>query len=606
MASASVRPILRLPSTSAAVVLLCCWLLIGQASSQSIPRQNITWPERLYPGMMTYPNNEEFFNVMKTMTGKWVFPNEAAYPNASLVYNLRKMAAPIGIAYVESLEDVQKVMVFAKKHNLFVTIRSSGHSFIGRSAHDGSILIDLRKMKGRVFNPNLQRSPAGEMTVESGNSWLEVYSAVDEIVTNDGPGGQARGRVIIGGSAHTVGMGGYTMGGGHSPMCRKLGLAVDNLLEATMVLADGRKAVVNAQGTSLTDPGSNDTQHTNDASLFWALRGGGGGTWGVVTHFTFRVHFAPERFRRVGITWILNNPNIPVGTPTIKYVLQALGQLSEEWGGYLLVSGAPVSPQAVGSLTLFLNHFGNSSSPSNSEVTDLLNYKTTEQIWKNDTNFDTFLEYEKTAVDPSQTYSYIYNSFIHNQSLYDDQRLEQLTEFLMDLKNPPSPTSAHSCTGTLLGGQMAKVARDATPVNPKFRTGLLSMSCSLSWSDAVHRDSFYVQKALEMRNRLAPMGEGVYFNEPAEDQDDWQHQFWGDAATYQRLLSIKQTWDPDNFLWCHNCVGSDLKKARDPPPVCSGGPPPSVCSGVRGSKKNLSLVVVAAVAIVWLMLLAVF
>ena len=70
------------------------------------------------------------------------------------------------------------MIVFAKQHNLWVTVRSSGHSFIGRSTHDGAIVIDMRTMKGIDFNLNSTRCPAGEVTVESGNAWIDVYKAV--------------------------------------------------------------------------------------------------------------------------------------------------------------------------------------------------------------------------------------------------------------------------------------------------------------------------------------------------------------------------------------------------------------------------------------------
>ena len=71
-----------------------------------------------------------------------------------------------------------QVLLFAKKYNLMVVIRSSGHSFIGRSGHDGGIVINLTKMKGLKFDLSSIRSQAGEVTVQSGNSWLDVYKAV--------------------------------------------------------------------------------------------------------------------------------------------------------------------------------------------------------------------------------------------------------------------------------------------------------------------------------------------------------------------------------------------------------------------------------------------
>ena len=67
-----------------------------------------------------------------------------------------------------------------------------------------------------------------------------------------------------------------------------------------------------------------------------------------------------------------------------------------------------------------------------------------------------------------------------------------------------------------------------------------------------------------MRDALAEVGEGVFFSEPPEDLDDWKVQFWGDASNYQRLLDAKRKWDPNNFFWCHNCVGSDLDATYSP------------------------------------------
>ena len=75
-----------------------------------------------------------------------------------------------------------QAMVFAKRHNLFVAVRSSGHSYIGRSTHDGGVVISLAAMKGRSFNLTSTRSAAGEVTVQSGNSWLEVYKAVRSLI----------------------------------------------------------------------------------------------------------------------------------------------------------------------------------------------------------------------------------------------------------------------------------------------------------------------------------------------------------------------------------------------------------------------------------------
>ncbi|KAK7091228.1 hypothetical protein V1264_008942 [Littorina saxatilis] len=507
--------------------------------------------------MANYPAHEEFFQLASKLDGEFIHPmNPEEYANVTATWNIRVTGLPFAHIMAQSVEDVQQTIAFAKKYNIMVAVRSSGHSFIGRSTHDGALIINLFRMKGKKFNLDSVRNMAGEVTLESGNSWLEVYEAVDKQVTYDTVGNVQR-RVIVGGSAHTVAMGGYTQGGGHSPYSRQIGLAADSLLEATIVLADGRKAVVNEQGTTITTlDGASST--SNDNSLFWAIRGGGGGTWGVVTDFTFRLHYAPERFRHVIVNWALTYKGTAIGSDDVRFILKQLTTLSSQWGGYFLVSGAQLTADAKGAVTLSLIHFGSDQDASNHEVDALLGHNPrVNQFGLTDTNYTTFLEYEATPKDGPSGNAYIYNTFVQSDIGQNTTKLDQLVDFLLDSVNPPTDESALYCTGVLIGGKTNEIAEGATPVNPKFRSGLMSMTCSLSWTPNNGQDSLYINHALLLRDGLSKLGEGSYFNEPAEDLDDWKQQFWGNSSTYDRLLQIKRQWDPDHFFWCHNCVGSD-------------------------------------------------
>ncbi|KAK3607170.1 hypothetical protein CHS0354_004434 [Potamilus streckersoni] len=124
------------------------------------------------------------------------------------------------IVMANSVEDVQKSVLFANRYDLLVTVHSSGHDYNGRSTADGSLMIDLSSMKEISINLQSKRHEAGEVTVESGNSWLKIYEKVQSVD-----------RVVVGGSSHTVSPGGYTLGGGHSPISRSFGLAADQVLE---------------------------------------------------------------------------------------------------------------------------------------------------------------------------------------------------------------------------------------------------------------------------------------------------------------------------------------------------------------------------------------
>ena len=105
-----------------------------------------------------------------------------------------------------------------------------------------------------------------------------------------------------------------------------------------------------------------------------------------------------------------------------------------------------------------------------------------------------------------------------------------------------------------------------TSVTPKFRTALFSMSCYTAWLDS-RMDAIGNAAGRKLNDELLKYGEGVYYNEPAYDLPDWKNLFWG--GIYDKLLTIKRRWDPDNFLWCHHCIGSDVQNTGAVPAKCA-------------------------------------
>lgn len=139
---------------------------------------------------------------------------------------------------------------------------------------------------------------------------------------------------MIGGSAHTVAIGGYTLGGGHSPISRMYGLAVDNLLEVEMITADSRLVVANDNGTTSTDI-NGQTTHSSNTDLIWASRGGGGGTFGVATKFTFRLHEAPKKMVRFSCNFpmYLAAQKMNVYELVTEKFFSILPDMPKQWGG---------------------------------------------------------------------------------------------------------------------------------------------------------------------------------------------------------------------------------------------------------------------------------
>jgi FAD/FMN-containing dehydrogenase len=194
----------------------------------------------------------------RSIRGDVVQRGAPGYNAARVLYDTRyDSVKPQAIAYCESLADVQKTVRWARKHAVRIVPRSGGHSYGGYSTTSG-VIVDVSRLHA------ISVTADGRAAVGAGAQLLDVYTAL-----------AARSRMIPGGTCPTVGVGGLTQGGGIGLSGRRFGLTCDNLLEATVVLADGTVVVANAR------------QHQD---LFWALRGGGGGNFGIVTRLVFRTH----------------------------------------------------------------------------------------------------------------------------------------------------------------------------------------------------------------------------------------------------------------------------------------------------------------------------
>ncbi|WP_276496367.1 FAD-binding oxidoreductase [Pontibacter litorisediminis] len=192
------------------------------------------------------------------MRGALIRPDESGYDEARKVYNAMIDKHPALIAYCEDVADVIHAVNYARDNNLLVAVRGGGHNGGGLGICEGGLVIDLSHMNGVQVDP-AQRT----VRVEGGCTWGKVDHAT-----------HAFGLATPSGIISTTGVGGLTLGGGIGHLTRKYGLSIDNLLEADVVLADGSLVKANKE------------EHED---LFWALRGGGG-NFGVVTSFLFKLH----------------------------------------------------------------------------------------------------------------------------------------------------------------------------------------------------------------------------------------------------------------------------------------------------------------------------
>jgi FAD/FMN-containing dehydrogenase len=190
--------------------------------------------------------------------GELIGPEDSGYDEARKVYNGMIDRRPGLIARCTSAADVAKAIAAARNHDLPLAVRGGGHNGAGLGTCDDGLVIDLSSLKSIEVDPEARTARVG-----GGCTWGEVDAATGE-----------HGLATPSGIISTTGVGGLTLGGGLGHLTRKFGLTIDNLLEAEMVLASGDVVRVNAD------------EHPD---LYWAIRGGGG-NFGVVTSFLFRLH----------------------------------------------------------------------------------------------------------------------------------------------------------------------------------------------------------------------------------------------------------------------------------------------------------------------------
>jgi FAD/FMN-containing dehydrogenase len=212
------------------------------------------------PPVQSVLPESEWQRLAGEMTGDLVLPTQGNdYERARVVFNARfDDIYPQAIAKCHSEIDVQTALAFAQENNMQITPRCSGHAYSGHSTSEG-LIIDVTPMDSITVN-----NTNNTATIGAGARMVDIYDQL----SNQGVG-------IPLGSCLSVGISGLTLGGGLSIVDRAYGLTCDNLVSADVVLADGTQVTCN------------ENQETD---LFWALRGGGGGNFGVVTSFTFTTH----------------------------------------------------------------------------------------------------------------------------------------------------------------------------------------------------------------------------------------------------------------------------------------------------------------------------
>ncbi len=355
----------------------------------------------------------------------------------------------------------------------------------------------------------------------------------------------------------TVGaIGGYLQGGGHGPMSHEFGLGADNVLEWQVVLASGEVVTANA------------CQHRD---LFAALRGGGGGTYGIVTSATIKAYQDhPVLGHNLEIAALDDASALVNATGAI---LSGYSQLVEE--GF---SGTAILSRFVGPLAYthsFAKLLKSNSTSAVEKAKGVMNQRIVDKLTKlNGTSLfvrstftmhPSFLSWFMATHDgtPGQNRPIMASRFLDKSSLQSPQKdLTNLIETLISGQGTETATYSATLFNLVAGGQVRK-PQPLAAVNPAWRTAYVLAQQIDFWPDnagyeeiaQVKRD--LTETKLAALKALAP-GTGTYGNEADPWDPDWRHDWFGED-NYRFLLAVKQRYDRDNVFWCWRCVGNDAR-----------------------------------------------
>jgi FAD/FMN-containing dehydrogenase len=443
---------------------------------------------------------------------------------------------------------ISSALQFAKVHNIRISVKNTGHDFFGRSTVPNSLAIWTHNLKSLDFHqsftahncPSANAQNVGEMGagVIAGDAYRFFNS---------------HGVDITGGYEESVGIaGGFGQGGGVGDYTTTYGLMVDNAVEFEVITAEGRVRTIN---------------ECNDPELFWAMRGGGGGTYAILTKYRVQVY-----------------PSVPVHTYNflatfkdttnatqqqgLREVLTAHANSQIIWSSQLVTGQVDYSTKGV-SFGLVLPYADDGSKLKRATASffqSVSNLTYVNVLENNYTSFPTYTDYlafsaiDARATEPAGIFSLLASRLLPRHLFNAPETVDSLVSAVIEGMEKARRLLPLQRTGA----QVVLETPLSTPDNNQ-KTSALPAWRKAMWH-VIHVGEWYeplaptaLQKAtdgflemLEPLKKLSPGG-GAYFNEAHYGEPDWEQTFFG--ANYDRLLEIKNQYDPTHIFDCYKCVG---------------------------------------------------
>jgi FAD/FMN-containing dehydrogenase len=440
--------------------------------------------------------------------GRVIRAGEAEYHNARAVWNGAIDRRPRVIARCIGTSDVVGAVRFARDHDLEIAIRGGGHNVAGTAVCEGGMVIDLSAMRG------VRVDPAGRKAwVQGGALWGDVDRET-----------QAHGLATTGGIVSHTGVAGLTLGGGIGWLMRKHGLTVDNLLAVDVVTANG--ALLRAS----------EDEHPD---LFWALRGGGG-NFGVVTSFEFRLHRVGPTVLAGPVLWEAND-----AAEVLRFYRDFVRDAPDELGTVVRFGAAPPLPVIPEKLhwrpvVMVGTCYAGPIAEGEQALRPLRTFRAPLVDLVGPSPYAGF----QSALDSTVVHGWNYYwKSTHLPELVDDL-IDVIAEHAFSCSSPRSYVALFH-----LKGAVSRVAERATAFGNRQASHAITL-------DGVWRpgEDFGAQDTAWTRRFFAALGrfrQGVYVNFLGGDEDPGRVREAYGAAVYDRLVEVKTTYDPDN-VFHHN------------------------------------------------------
>jgi FAD/FMN-containing dehydrogenase len=435
--------------------------------------------------------------------GEVLLPGDDAYETARQIWNAMIDKHPAVIARCATASDVVRGVNFARDNGLLLAVRGGGHNIAGNAMCDDGLVIDLSKMKAAQVDPARRR-----VTIEGGATLADLDAAT-----------QAHGLATPVGINSTTGIAGLTLGGGFGWLSRKYGMTVDNLESAEVVTAAGEELRASA------------TEHPD---LFWALRGGGG-NFGVVTRFEFRLHPVGPNV----LSGLIVYP-ISEGKSVLQQYREFIARAPEELSVWTVLRHAPPLPFLPASVhgkeivALALIYTGD---PKQGEplIEPLRKFGTPvgEHV-----GAQPYVAWQQ-AFDPLLTPGARNYWKSHNLATLKDGLIDTVISYTLKLPSPQTEIFLGA-----IGGATTRPAPDAMAY--AHRDAKFVMNVHGRWEDPAD-DKRVIAWARDFFNASAPFASGgVYVNFLTADEGDRVRSAYG--PNYDRLAQVKRKYDPNNLF----------------------------------------------------------